>query len=269
MVWHEKRWQFLAVAGDRGIVAAAVAHLGYLGLGFAYAYDRQSGKQRRFEVMVPLGLGAVVAREPGEGLSRLSVPTGLIQLTDSRLEIRAHAFQAEFTLAPAAPFDASWRIATAGDHRTRKRMGGRGHGTVTWDDGPAMPLTGGVLSDWSRGELARETRWRWAAGTGKAGGRSVAFNLRTGFDDPSQAENVIWLDGMPEPLGPAELEPGTPWRIRCGALALEFHPDGEQREDVNLGLVMSRYTQPWGRFTGTWGGLPLEGYGVTEDHHAR
>ena len=36
-----------------------------------------------------------------------------------------------------------------------------------------------------------------------------------------------------------------------------------------LGLLASRYAQPWGRFEGTFEGQPLTGYGVTEDHWAR
>lgn len=273
MLWTEKRWHFAAVTGDEGIVAAAVANLGYMGLGFAYAFDRATGQHRRFEAMTPLALGALVMEEPDSGFSRLSLPTGLIRLDagTGRLEVRTAAFEADLDVAPAAPFDAGWHIPAAGDHRTRKRMGGRGSGVVRWD-GRQWDLAGGVLEDWSRGELARETSWRWAAGTGRVGEHVIAWNLRTGFDDPTQAENAVWLAGLPEPVGAATIEPGpadSPWRIEAGPLTLVFEPDGEHQENLDFGLVASRYRQPWGRFHGTWGDSPVEATGVVEDHWAR
>ena len=150
-------------------------------------------------------------------------------------------------------------------------MGGRGSGHVS---GPGLDfdLTGGILYDWSRGRPERETRWRWCAGVGLLGAQPVAWNLRTGFDDDSQAENAVWIAGMPEPAGPCTIAPGEglgPWAIAAGPLALTFHPEGEQREDVDLGLAASRYRQPWGRFEGTLNGQPLRGFGVVEDHWAR
>jgi hypothetical protein len=273
-LWTEKRWHFVSVAGPDGIIAVAVANLGYMGLGFAYAYERKSGRLERFEVKMPFGIGAVIPDSADEGPTRLSLPQGLLLLDPARgkLEVRSRAIKAEFDIAPAAPFDADWRIASAGAHRTRKRMGGIGQGVVQFDTG-SFELSGAVLYDWSRGALARETAWRWAAGsTIMDGDKQIAWNLRTGFDDPTEAENVIWVDGVPTPLGPATIEPATgsdPWRVSAGALRLAFTPDGEHHENVDWGILASRYRQPHGRFRGYWHEQPLEGYGVVEDHWAR
>jgi hypothetical protein len=57
--------------------------------------------------------------------------------------------------------------------------------------------------------------------------------------------------------------------VTAGDLELSFIPEGVHTEDLNLWLLASRYSQPWGRFVGTWRGEPLEGYGVVEDHWAR
>jgi hypothetical protein len=266
----EKRWQFVAVVTDEAFVAAAVANFRYLGYGFAYAFRRDTGETRRFEIKTPLGLGAVVATEPEADFSRLSVPGGLVwyEPSPARLRVKLREFEADVAIDLGVPFDAAWDIPGAGRHRTRKRMGDAARGTLMWD-GQAIPLAGRAMMDWSRGELARETAWRWAAGVGRAGDRTVAWNLRTGFDDPTEAENAVWVDGTPAPAGKAILEPGNTWRVEAGPLVLTFTPEGVHSEDVNVGLVASRYTQPWGLFEGSFEGQPLTGYGVVEDHWAR
>jgi hypothetical protein len=266
----EKRWQFVAVASDEAFIAAAVANFGYLGVGFAYAQRRDTGENRRYELKTPLGLGAVVATEPDAGYSRLSAPDGLIVMDahPARLRIEVKAFQADLSLSPGTPWDAHWNIPTAGAHRTRKRAGDPAAGRLRWD-GVELPIAGRMMSDWSRGHLARETQWRWATGVGMAGGRVIGWNLRTGFDDPTEAENAVWVDGSPAYAGKATIVPGDRWRVAADDLELQFEPEGVHTEDVDLWLVASRYAQPWGRFTGTWRGEPLEGYGVVEDHWAR
>lgn len=271
MMGLEKRWQFAAIAADEAFVSAAVAHFGYLGYAFTYVWDRRTGTLRKSQQIVPLALGTTVAEEPDQGRSWFWGPLQAIAFDagDDRLEIRAAGWSVDIRFAPdAAPFDAAWAIPSAGRHRTRKRMGQAATGTLTLD-GRTTELTGLGLKDWSRGHPARETAWRWAAGAGRAGGRVIGWNLRTGFDDPAEAENALWVDGVPVHVGPATLEPGPTWRVVAGPLALTFHPEGEHREDLDLLVLASRYTQPWGRFEGTWEGIPLAGYGVVEDHWAR
>ena len=266
----EKRWQFVAVVAEEALVAAAVANFGYLGYAFAYAHRRDTGETRRYEMKSPLGLGAMVAFDADAGFSRLSVPTGYFRFDPDpgHLDIRLREFQASFNFDAGVPWDAAWDIPGAGHHQTRKRMGDPARGRLLWD-GRDIPLSGRALMDWSRGRLARETAWRWAAGVGRAGDRVVAWNLRTGFDDPTQAENAVWVDGTPASAGPCTIEPGDAWRVEAGPLVLTFHPEGVHSEDLNLGLVASRYAQPWGRFEGSFEGQPLTGYGVAEDHWAR
>lgn len=267
---REKRWQMVALADDQAFVSVVIADFGYLGYGFAYAYHRASGRCLKVKAYAPLGLGVQVATAPDEGVSCLSAPGRRMRYDAAagRLELSSASLRADLRFERGQPFDAGWRIPTAGEHRTRKRMGDPGAGTLVIS-GRALALRGHGLFDWSQGRLARETAWRWAAGVGSAGGQRVAWNLRTGFDDPTQAENACWVDGIPQALGPATIEPGQPWRIQAGPLALRFTVDGAHAEDLNLGLIASRYQQPWGRFAGTWDGVPLTGYGVVEDHWAR
>jgi hypothetical protein len=265
----EKKWQFAAIVAEEALVAAAVADFGYLGYAFAYAWVREGGTLRKFRHITPMGLGATVAGEPDADDSAFAVPFTGIRYDARALAVHAPGWRAEVAFAgDAAPLDAAWEIPGGGPHRTRKRMGERAEGTLTIG-GRAIKLDGLGLKDWSRGLPARETAWRWVAGAGRVGGRVIAWNLRTGFDDPTEVENAVWLDGAPVAVGRAIIEPGPAWRIEAGPLRLAFRPDGAHAEDLDLGLLASRYGQPWGTFEGTWDGAPVVGHGVTEDHWAR
>ena len=271
MFGMEKRWEFAAAASEEAFVSAAVANFGYLGYAFAYAYERKTGVLHQFKQLTPLGLGATVAAAPdGADASAFWSPLHAIAIDHAAdgLTVRAPGWSARVAFAPAAPFDAGWAIPGAGTHRTRKTMGQAATGELVVA-GRAIPIAGLGLKDWSRGHLARETAWRWAAGAGTCRGRVVAWNLRTGFDDPTQAENAVWVDGAVVRPGPGVIEPGGTWRVAAGPLELAFTPDGTHREDLDLVAIGSRYTQPWGPFVGTWDGEPVEGYGVVEDHWAR
>jgi hypothetical protein len=232
----EKRWHFVAVASPDVFVATAIAHLGYLGVGFAYAYDRTRGVVHRGETKVPLALGVRVARAPNEPSSFSMGGLRLAYDPSARLlRIRVRAFGADLRIEPAVPRDAAWDTS-AGAHRTRKAMGGRANGRVRLAH-RVVAVEGSCLIDWSRGHLPRETSWRWAAGVGVAGGAQVAWNLRTGIEDPDQVENAIWRDSRVEAPGAAVIEPGDSWRIRAGGLDMTLDREGEQREDLNLGLA--------------------------------
>lgn len=273
-----KRWQFVAVVHPEAFVAAAVARIGALGYGFAYAQDRRHGVPGpHLERYGPLGLGMLVTSEP-QGWSRLSSPglmvafepqSGAFRIQSKRLEVDA-------TVGPSEAWDAEWPLPN-GPHRTRKRMGAPVQGRARLGD-VRVDLAGGqALLDWSGSDPPRETCWRWACGVGECQGQAIAWNLRTGFDDPLQKEDAIWVAGKAQaPSAPAAIAPppkgapeGSPWAIHAGDLRLSFEREGVHRAKLDWGFLATRYSQPWGRFTGTWRGKPLTGYGVVEDHWAR
>jgi hypothetical protein len=275
MAWGEKAWQYTAFISDDAFVAAAIAHLGYLGFAFAYVVDRRSGRQTGFQAITPLAFGAEVAPSPDSGKSVFYHPSGYILMENRprRLSIRLKEFRCDAALEEIKPFDATWPIQDSGYNRTQKAMGLPCEATLI-ERGAARTLAGHCLSDWTRGTPARETAWGWSAGVGTAGGRLVAWNLRTGFDDPSGAENCVWVACEPRCYdGPAEIdlpaEGAKAWAMRYGDLTVSFEEEGERHENLDLILVASRYRQPFGRYTGTFQGDPLVGFGVAEDHWAR
>jgi len=129
------------------------------------------------------------------------------------------------------------------------------------------------------------TNWRWATFGGRdSQGRLIALNLNDGLvsDEEKHNENCLWVDGKLSGLGAAkfDFDPAdvlAPWRIRTtdGKVDLEFSPEGERKEKVNLGLIMSDFHQPFGRFRGNVIGEDgaahkVEDYfGVAEYHRAR
>ncbi len=274
MAWGEKAWQFAAAMSEEAFVAAAIADLGYLGFAFAYAVDRRTGRSEAFQALTPFAAGTTVAGVPEGGKSTFYHPSGyiLIENRPRKLAVRLRAFKADVALADVQPWDATWPIEGGGYNRTQKAMGlpAKGHLEL---GGERLSLDGHGLSDWTRGAPARETSWRWAAGVGRAGDRVVAWNLRTGFDDPTGEENCIWVDGEPHGVGPATIEipadETQTWRVAGGDLALSFKEQGDRHENLDLILIASRYRQPWGTYVGTHAGVPLTGFGVTEDHWAR
>ena len=101
--------------------------------------------------------------------------------------------------------------------------------------------------DESAGYHARRTAWRWSAGVGRSGdGRAVAWNLVDGVHDaPEASERTVWIDGEPHEVEP---QPFAADLSRVGDLAFERWSAREH--SMSLGLVRSRYVQPFGKFSG-------------------
>ncbi len=265
---RHKTWQYVAIASDEAFVSAAIAHLGFAGLVFATAYDRKTGEEVAFERIIPFAWGIDVAPSMTAGSSTFTGLTEGMRFDNAtrRMQLDLPGLHVDVQGDSVDPWPATWPIGK-GRNDTVKEMGFACRGSVRMGD-RTLSLDGHGMMDWTSGTPARQTDWRWAAGVARVGDRLVAWNLRTGFDDPDQVENALWVDGKPVSPGLAQIEPGETWRITAGDLDLHFDPHGMRREDMNLGVITSRYQQPWGRFHGQFEGKPLEGYGVVEDHWA-
>ena len=135
-------------------------------------------------------------------------------------------------------------------------------GTV---DGIDIDSTG--LVDESAGHHVRVTRWSWSAGCGTAeDGAALTWNLVDGVhDSPTNSERTLWVDGVPQEVGPVEFAAAL---SRVGEL--QFRAETERARHDRLILVDSKYRQPFGTFTGSIAGVTLrEGYGVMERHDVR
>ena len=177
-------------------------------------------------------------------------------------------------VAPARPGTADrWNLTTK-DNTLRAK------GTARWG-GDALDLDAAAVIDVTDAYPARRTVWNWASLAGADDrGRAVGVNLCALHNDSELArENVAWLDGVPHALGPVRFafDPGarerSPWTITGDGVDLRFTPAGARGGDENLVVVVSKFTQPYGRFSGTVRAgadtVRLDGVaGVVEDHEA-
>ena len=89
-------------------------------------------------------------------------------------------------------------------------------------------------------------------------------------------ENAVWIDGQLHQLSPARFDLSEEvWQMGTedGAVELRFTPDGMRHENINMGIVVSKFEQRFGRFSGTIrvGDEVIEvddWFGLAEDHKA-
>ena len=236
-----KRWRYLGVYSAE--IMLCVGHARVAGI-----------PQRWWAVALPDGRlferttqrGGGVALSPGR--ARVEEGPVLIELEldeSPAVEVASAHGRSYIWTAKRAPVGVHGRVLAGGESFT---IDG-GHGFI----------------DESAGYHARHTSWRWSAGVGQAeDGRAVAWNLVDGVHDaPSQSERTVWVDGRPAEVGHQTFAPGL-----SGVGGLTFRRWSSREHSANRGLVRSRYSQPFGEFSGELpGGVRLaRGFGVMEDH---
>jgi hypothetical protein len=283
----EKRWVYLLVPTPEAMLAMAIVDAGYLSSGFCTVLDRGSGKLLFDSSPVLPPLCATVSDAPGDGMNaRLVGPRihARIERSGGRILVEARWMTAAVDLvldAGAAPpaLSVCSRIDTGRFNFTQKLAAVPAEGEIR--AGNARFGVHGELSgiDFTHGFPARETKWLWAFGSGTVGGHTIAFNLSEGFL-PGSPESAVWIDGPPCGTGPVHFEgdfsdPAATWRIRGQTVDLVFTPEGRRAQKIDLGIVASRYVQPFGTFRGRLTSVSGERIeiddlpGVTEEHEAR
>lgn len=153
---------------------------------------------------------------------------------------------------------------------TRKQIV-RAHGSVQLH-GERYPVEAVALIDDNAGYHPRHTHWYWSGGAGRdQRGRAIAWSVITGLNDaPRSSERTIWIDGVPQEIGPVRFTTDLSAIGFAEGGALVFTPEAVRQRRDNLLLIRSAYCQPFGRFAGTLpGGIRLhEAYGVMEEHTA-
>ena len=138
-----------------------------------------------------------------------------------------------------------------------------------------LPVTGSVTAvgrtwqldravggmDYTHGYLARHTAWNWAFMVGRLpDGTRLGLNLVAGFNEtrPDVNENALWVDDRLIPLDRARFawdrsDPQAAWRVTTvdGSVDLAFTPYAVHSERKDLVVVVSRFIQPIGVFSGT------------------
>jgi hypothetical protein len=304
-----KRWHYTSVAGERTFFACVVLDAGYAATGIAYIVDRRSGARHEWSILAPFGRGSRLADTSIAGTSFIR-RRGWGEL---RLEADASAgtrrIEARIEGSGGQPaLEASFEIRDPGDDPqpvvvveqsapgrwlyTHKCYGLTATGSVR-AGGIAERIDDGHAGlDFNCGFRPRHTEWNWAAAAGRdSEGRRVGFNLTahrplgSPIDSslPADAADcALWLGGERIKIDRVDFSYNSDalldrWRVfdRHGLVDLVFTPQGVRHDHVNLGLVRTRFDQPYGRFTGSLRGpsgprhLLDDVYGVVEQMRAR
>jgi Domain of unknown function (DUF2804), C-terminal len=245
---NRKRWRYVGVFGPELMLCAARAQVGPLWQSFWVLWDR--GEGRRYDH---------TSLRPG---------SREVRMDGGRIEIEARDVRASLALGDAAAVEATCPSGS-GWGWTRKRAGVPVRGAVEAGD-RRWEIDALAVDDESAGYHRRHTSWLWSAGVGRAAdGRSLAWNLVEGINDPAEgSERAIWVDGEPFEPRPVSFRGLDGIEFADGG-SLGFQPKCERARSDNLLLIRSRYRLRFGSFSGVLEGLPLaEGLGVMEEHDA-
>lgn len=243
-----KRWRYVAVFADEVMLCAARAEVGPLTQSFWIFLDREGRRQAEHTALLP------GSRE--------------VTLEGPWLEIDGPGLRASLRFGEASPIETTCPSGRSLAW-TRKRAGMPVEGTVEVP-GKRWQVSGRGIDDESAGHHQRHTSWLWSAGVGAAAdGRSVAWNLVEGINDPaSGSERAIWVDGEPTEPPPVRFNDRESIDLGDGQV-LAFSPESAHGKDDNFLLIRSRYRHSFGSFSGSLGGVELaSGLGVMEEHDA-
>jgi hypothetical protein len=306
-----KQWHYTSVVTDRVLFACAVVDIGYVGNAFAYVVDRATGRTFEYATLTPAAAGITIASNSIDGTTSIRFPGfGAIALhNDSARGTRRIECDLEGRAGGKPSLRASIAIRDEGREPapivtveeseprcwlyTHKCYGLEAEGSI--DAGSiseAFALGEGLAGlDYNRGYRPRETYWNWAAAAGRSAcGTRIGFNLTTSVRPgeahssgaPDSGDCALWLGPERIKIPRVRFEYDaralmSDWRVRDdeGLVDLVFSPAGERAEDVNAGLVVSRFHQPYGTFRGTLRNRNgrtfalTDVYGVVEQHFAR
>lgn len=288
---QRKSWLYGAVFSERWLMGCAVIDAGLIGSAFIYVFDRETQQLIEQTALRPLAFDAGFIPTPEHNWAFNSgAKSWLIQPLSAssgwRVQFNSRDWDAEFTLhdtgnrisalnnAPGRPFHYTEKLAGI-PASARLRMGSSTH---------ELNAARGVF-DFTLGYPPRATLWQWASWVGQLDdGRSLSGNLVA--QTMNGLENAVWLgsaDGhntqiiaMPQAIfDDTPTDTAQTWRVHTAdqRLSLQFTPEGARSEHINLGVLASDFTQPFGSVRGIWrdedgSEHTLTGIGVVERHRA-
>jgi len=247
-----KRWRWVGVFAPNLIAFAALVQVGPASMTFWGIWDRE---RRRLWEGTRRGF-------PGRRAE--------VVMRGRDVHVRSGSIELDLEVGEGSPIECMCPSGEGGYTWTRKAAGMpvRGEARI---GRRTSAIEGLGVEDDSAGYHARYTSWKWSAGVGTADdGRAFAWNLVSGINDPPQrSERTIWLAGEPTEPGPVEFQ---------GLDSIHFEDESrldftaetqrEHHEGIPL-LARSDYQAPFGSFSGTLNGLPVDGaLGVMEAHDA-
>jgi len=278
---QRKGWMYFGAFTSRFMIGYAVADAGLMATAFVYVYDRETQKLTEHKATVPFGFPAAFAPSPEAHWSlRSGGKHWDARLAGNGWDVHFKAPGLKLAMKFRDPGEGMTAIASSPGrpfHHTWKICAMPLQIALELDGTRVTEAASGTL-DFTLGYPPRHTDWNWASLDGVTeDGTRIGINLVAHFMNGQ--ENALWLGDRLLPLAQAvfQYDPARllqPWRVRTadGVLDVEFTPEGERRENISVGILASRFTQPFGRFRGTLrtanGVKKIEGFGVVEQHHA-
>lgn len=272
-----KQWQHFAIVHPEVALTFAVVDAGFLRLGWVQIVDRATGERVEHARQAPW-LDLSVARTLFGGRSWL-------RSGDVRIEIDAQLGKGRHDIQIDAP-DLEARLTCTADATALEVVLPVGRGRAMWSHKVPLPVSGTIrwrgreltldptgcvaILDLHKAHYPHRTWWHWGTFAGHdAAGRRIGVNLtRNLVEDPTMHECALWIDGRLTLLDPPTFSLETdPWTVRGPGVDLRFDGDGERREDLSVGPIVSRFRQRYGRWTGTVAGHEVRDlWGLAEDH---
>jgi Protein of unknown function (DUF2804) len=252
-----KRWRYVGVFCEELMACAALVRVG-------------PAKQSFWAVYPRAGRSSIGGRLRER--TRTIVHRGVVELPPGRVKVRDGGVLLDLALEEDEGVQARCPHGK-GEVWTRKQAGGRAHGTLALDGGPAREIEALAVIDDTAGYHARHTEWWWSAGVGTSEeGAALAWNLVEGVNDPpAGSERAVWVAGRPSETAPVRFAADLSEIVAEDGSRLSFAAETVRRRRENLLILSSDYTAPFGTFAGTLpGGIRLaHGLGVVEHHRAK
>jgi len=279
---------FFGLTGPDVIIGIAVVDLKYLSNGFLYIYDRESGDiSEANKTIVPVSRKIFISPTPDHVSCGFSF--GNLSISMEGTKISAKSKEIEVNLTFDRSRTAPLRICTKAGYRgwvyTEKSSPINVTGEIIFKDRRieiSSPSYMGLM-DWTAGYMRRQTFWNWAATAATlADGRSFGMNLSCGVNETSFTENAFWIDGQMTKVDTVAFEFNSEnfydqWQIKSldEKIDLVFAGRQHREENINAGVVATKFTQLMGLFNGhlkTDTGEVVEIKdcpGWAEDHYAK
>ncbi|WP_062810852.1 DUF2804 domain-containing protein [Alcanivorax sp. NBRC 102028] len=269
--FHYKQFQYFGIISDELLAGCAFAHTAYLGMAFFYLFEPQTGVLHQYTWRSLLGKGLRMSPSPRQGESvfqqknvviRLGYQQDSVGALSKSLSVKLddltlHAQMDEGT--DFQPMSLCTRTGINGWVYANKVAGKAVTGSLQ-RQGKHTDLTALDASghhDFSAGYMRRETFWNWACLSTRVGDTRVGLNLSCGVNETTFSENCLWIDNVMVPTGGVLFDYNRddlmqPWDIHslCGRVNLQFTPNGNHKERLNLGLFASNFNQLFGHFDG-------------------
>ena len=282
---QRKAWIFVSIICQDFILSFAIVDAGYLGTAFTYVYDRNTNHFYEEKKDIPYAF-AEEFRPSLQKSWRLEQgkQCWLVEpLTERQLALYFRGEKLSFSATLSLTDQGINVLAPAKDrpyHYTYKNQALAIEGQYKLHGKKHFFTNDCASIDFSYGYPPRDTFWNWASLLGYSkSGDAVGINLVSPFND--ELENCLWFNGEVTLLGKADFAYSKPMDKYNATIAvsgrqklkIRFFPEGARKENTDLLLLKSQFTQVFGQFVAEYSKdesktIVIEGFGLLEEHHA-